>query len=126
MREACQEGRRCRIRSVVAIACLTVHFYGCTTWGAVDEPPWRVLGPEGPDLVRVTRADSSQIVLADPAVRADSLVGLAQPASDSVSLPLTDVSLLEVRVPNRPVNGLIGGAVALLGMLIAGAIKGDS
>jgi hypothetical protein len=110
----------------VAIACLTVHFIGCTMWAAIDEPPWRVVGPGGADPVRVTRADSSQVVLANPAIQADSLVGVAQPARDTVSLPLTDVSQLEVRVPNRPVNGLIGAGLALVAILIGEAIKGDS
>jgi len=108
-----------------AIACL-ILVAGCVMkWDTLSGSPEAVLGPDGPNLVRVTQTDSSQIVLADPVVRADSLVGVTQANSSAVSLPLSQVSLLEERVPNRVVNGIIGGAAALAGFLIGSALRGS-
>lgn len=75
---------------------LVLTVTACSTWSSVG-----VVGPaafvesERPVRVRVSRTGERRVVLRDPVVRGDSLVGLAD--GETVRIAVADVGRLEVR-----------------------------
>lgn len=74
---------------------------GCTAWHRVEVTPAEFLRDNQPDVVRVTRSDSSHINLRAPALHGDTIVGLTgqgttRGISHTQAVPLADVTTLEV------------------------------
>ena len=65
----------------------------CTTWLPYEGNPKLQPDQSLPFQLRATRSDSSQVSLADPFVRADSLYGRTH--GDTVGLPLAEIATLE-------------------------------
>ena len=84
-------------RSLLRILTLSVAWllWGCVTWRPYELG--REAGPASPfpHLLRVTRQDSSRVVLTAPYVRADTLYGLKQVRGDTLALPTTQIIHLE-------------------------------
>jgi len=83
------------LRRLVACILLPCCLLACSTWRTQEASPQQVLAVEQPAKVRVTLVDGSQVVLEEPAVLDDTLVGLVE--EEHVGIPLTDVSALAVR-----------------------------
>jgi len=77
--------------------------------------PQELFATKSPDIVRVTRADSTTLTLAQPRLTGDTLRG--ERRDSSVALPLDDVARLEVRATDT------GSTVVLIGVIV-GAIAG--
>jgi hypothetical protein len=73
-----------------------------------------VLEREHPDRVRVTRRDSSHIVLRIPVIQRDSIQGRTQ--SGATAIALSDVSYLSLKGGNR------AGVAALAGVGVAAGV----
>lgn len=91
---------------LLAPACLAA----CSTWRAASVPPQELFAEKAPKRVRVTRADSSVVTLADPSLSGDNLVGTGDGAR--ITVPLADVSRLEVRAADNTT------AIVLVGILV--------
>jgi hypothetical protein len=64
--------------SALAPGLLLLMTAGCTTWQPIAGGA-SAFGPEpGLDVVRITSPDGSQVVLADPILRNDSIVGVSE------------------------------------------------
>lgn len=101
-------GRIHRLNSAVL---LTIYLFGCTRWKQPDIAPDQVLAKR-PQLVRVTRPDSTVLQLRHPWIAGDSLYGRA--GADTTGLPLTDVAKLEIRATNVVGTVILVGGVTLL------------
>ena len=90
-------------RRLIACILLPSYLVACTTWKTQEASPQQVLAEEQPDKVQVTLTDGSQVEVFRPVVSGDTLIGLQdwKSSGDSlrteVSIPLTDVSAIEVR-----------------------------
>lgn len=112
-------------RSVISALLGALYLTACHSWQVGTPTPAQFIEREHPVQVRVTRTDGSTEMLNAPAVRGDSLVGLAgaAKAGDSVraaGLPLSDVSSVAVRKSDTGMTvlltagivvGVVGGAM---------------
>ena len=120
--------------SYFLVGLLVVAQPACGTWQAVGPTPQEYLAAHHPDAVRLTRLDSSQVVLRTPTVRADSLVGLIgggmrqDDPERATGVPLGEIQLVEARRGGAR-NFLIGYAVvaglATLVFVESGGVMGD-
>ena len=63
---------------------------------------------DGSREVRVTRPDGSRVVVTSPRITPDSLVGTrGENHQGSVALPLSEVSRIAVRTPDREKNSAL-------------------
>lgn len=111
------------------ILLLAVHVQACTSWQATQMAPRPAIVDQNPEAARVTIPDGSRIVVLQPRVEGDSIVGIRDCESEVTSracedteealVSLGDVQLLEVRRFN-PLKTLVGVAVtvATLGLVI--------
>jgi len=116
-----------------AILMLLLHLGACAKWTAVTPTPIAdFVSEEDPNRVRATTSDGTRIVLQNPTVRNDSIMGviercdpplessegLACQRSGGTALDLSDVAVLEVR--RADVTDVVGGF--LLITVVAGAV----
>jgi len=80
---------------VASIALVTLA--ACTNWHAVEVTPAEYLRDNTPDVVRLTRADSSHIELRAPMLRGDTIVGLTGQGSPGGTARQVMVPLFSVR-----------------------------
>lgn len=113
-------------RTAAVLLALVLGAAGCGTWGRRPVPQPSSAEPL-PTTVRVTRTDRSVLVLHEPSVQADSLVGFAGDASPRtrVAVPLSDVQRIDgrkvsvVRTAGTTLAVLAVGTVVLIGVTLA-------
>lgn len=92
---------------------------GCVmNWQAQAGSPAQVIQSTGESEVRVTLNSGSNVLMQDPWVEGDSLVGWQQPSGDRSEIPLVrrafalaDVRVVSVRKSNTGANIAIGAAI---------------
>jgi hypothetical protein len=92
---------------------------GCVmNWQAQPAPPAQVIQATGESQVRVTLNSGLNVVIRDPWVEGDSLVGWQQPSGKSAEVPvvrrafaLHDVRTVSVKKSNTGANIAIGAAI---------------
>ena len=114
------------MRDPITLMLLAGSLSGCMgsslkSWRVQPPPPANVVTEQHPKRIRVSRADSTKIVLRNPSVIGDSLVGVGA-AHRRVALPLAQVTQMEVEKTDGGkvtfvVVGTIAGAVFLLPLL---------
>ena len=90
--------RSVSVTSFLVLLIATLGCISCTSWRVETLAPASVVVTKKPSQIRVTRADSSQVVLDHPVVRGDSLsgnVGRGVAGNGNISMPLTTVQRLE-------------------------------
>jgi hypothetical protein len=107
------------VRRVIACILLPTYLAACMSWQAQEAGPQQVLAEKQPNQVLVKLADGSKLVLDEPAVSGDTLVGFAE--GERASIPLDDVSALEIKETDVALT--IGGVVGVL-VVAAGLIAG--
>lgn len=105
---------------------------GCVMhWQAQSAPPAQVIQSSGETEIRVTLNAGSNVVIRDPWVEGDSLIGWQQPLGDPSEVPLTrraialdDVRTVSVRQSNTGANIAIGAAIGAAAFVasVAGAL----
>lgn len=105
---------------------------GCVMhWHAKSAPPAQVIRSSGETEIRVTLNAGSNVVIRDPWVEGDSLIGWQQPPGDPSEVPLTrraialdDVRTVSVRQSNTGANIAIGAAIGAAAFVasVAGAL----
>ena len=99
-----------------------------TTWEPQPVTPGELVGPGGDSEVRVRLANGSRVVLRDPAVEHDSLVGWVDPAWDSNAplmrhaYALVEVREVAVRKNDLAPNVVLGGVAGTF--LFVGVVWG--
>lgn len=79
----------------MALLLLVLHLGACTSWQLTTVSPRQVVEAEQPSSVRITQPDGTQVVLKDPAIRNDSIVGTDE--AGMVKQAALDDGVLEVR-----------------------------
>jgi hypothetical protein len=113
---------RLAARPTIAVLLLTTQLVGCTEWRAQTMSARDLIESSHPGRLRVTRTDSTSVVLDQPALLGDTLVGQVKGSRSAVAV--ADVASVAVRRTNT-VNTvlLIGG---ILGLTAAAAAAGSS
>lgn len=110
-------------RVSLAAAVLVLAAAGCSRWGITSVAPRAAVQDSRPETVRVTTFEGSTVILAQPEVRGDSLVGLLQHNGNrTTTIPLGDVASLETRrfdAPGTIALIAVGGAAAFGLVLLA-------
>jgi hypothetical protein len=113
-----------RLCQLVACTVLASYLTACTSWRVQRLSPEQVLTAEQPTAIQVMRSDGTRVVLTQPEVSGDSLVGLTE--RGRLSIPLTDIASVAL-LKWDPVGtvGLMLGLAALalvaVGVALAGA-----
>jgi hypothetical protein len=88
-----------------AVLRLLLHVSGCTGWRTRHVEPEVLVNQSQPDKIRVRRTDGSRMVLVDPAIQGDSVVGrhqrfesLAGPTTSGMASWTTVETLAGVRL----------------------------
>jgi len=101
------------------------------TWQAQSAPPAQVIQSSGESEIRVTPNAGSNVVIRDPWVEGDSLVGWEQPPGDPGEVAverrawaLSDVRTVSVKKSNTGANIAIGAAIGAAALVasVAGAV----
>jgi hypothetical protein len=112
-----------RFRRLVACGLMVCYSTSCMSWQVQGLSPQQVVTGEQPESIRVTRPDSTQVVLTEPKVSGDSLTGLTE--GRPMSVPLSDISGLAVLRQDSGkmfAIGLATGAVLGAGVLVLMAV----
>jgi len=103
------------MRSPMALILLAGSLSGCLgsslkSWRVQPPPPANVVTEQHPKRIRVSRADSTKIVLRNPSVIGDSLVAVDR-GDRRVAIPLTQLTQVEVEKTDggKVVFGVVGG-----------------
>jgi hypothetical protein len=94
----------------------------CTRWQVQSVSPQQVLETRQPQKIRVTRTDSTEVVLEQPRIVSDTLYGISAGTPQAVNhgsgegIALADVSRVAIRRTD-PVatTGLVLGSAAVAG-----------
>ena len=107
------------IHQVMLPVTLVAFVSACHKWSTVQ--PGQPFAEDGTAEVRITQTDGQRVVLKESAVVGDTLVGLVN--GDSVSVSLSEVEKVEVRKGDAVGTGISIGSVAIaVGFLIWGAV----
>jgi hypothetical protein len=94
---------------------------GCTQWQVQSVPPQQLVATQHPGRIRVTRPDSTKLVLTDPEIVGDTLYGIEAgkggASAHREGIPLPDVAHVSVRKNDPLATGVLIGvpAAALVG-----------
>ena len=114
----CQLHRQCAVLVLVVLANAA-----CTSWRMATVVPDSLFAHQPPSSVRVTRPDSSMVVLDAPVLRGDTLSGSV--GARPIQIARVDVAKLETRqISVGKTAGLVVGvaAAALLALVVSYAI----
>jgi hypothetical protein len=113
------------VRRLIACILLPCYLLACSTWKTQEASPQEVLA-EQPDQVLVQLTDGFKVVLRQPAVSGDSIIGLEN--GEQRSIPLASVSALEVREPDMllTTGAILGGLVVVAGVVVLIACAASS
>ena len=96
----------------------------CTSWRPDSLTPQAVVQSQ-PASLRVTRTDSSQVILNNPQMQGDTIVGVGQHKAQ-VRVPLDSVRLTDTRRGDagKSVLVLLGLAAAVAAVIAASVVSG--
>ena len=102
---------------------LTTSLMACSRWQVQSVSPEEVLATQHPTRIRITRADSSKVVLSEPQIVSDTLYGMTTKATSTTpptgreGVALGDVTHVSVRRSDPVSTGFLIGvpAAALVG-----------
>jgi len=123
-----------RWRRALSSVLVVSYTSACSSWQVAGPSPEEYMRAHSPEELRVTRMDSSTIVLRAPRLQVDSLVGTAGGGlrrDDSlriVTIPLSEVRMAEVRESNTVMTlGIVGLVMLVVGVAFeaSGGIMGD-
>jgi hypothetical protein len=100
------------------------------SWQTAPSTPATLIASKRPELVRITRSDSSRLVLRNPAIQQDTLYGSLELAAGDTSqnrtaVPLAEITSVETRRSDPTKTTLLGTGV-LVGTVAALCLLGDA
>ena len=110
------------IKSETMVLLLAVGWLSaCTSWTIQSASPQQVLAEHQPEKVRVTRADSTTVVLNQPEIAGDTLYGMGQSQAsgghaDRSGVALADVKSVAIRKGDATKTVLLGVGSAAVGV----------
>lgn len=115
------------VRRWAALLSLTCYLPACTGWKTQQAAPQDVIATRHPQAIKVTRSDGTQIEIANPEMKADSLVGVRAGSApgDSVrarvAIALPDISQVAVRQTDAARTVALAAGVGLAVILVVAA-----
>src|SRR5215207_7712301 len=114
---------------LVSLVCLSALLTGCQTWARYDVPTAAAAtsAVAGGRPVRVSMSDGTQLMMRDTRVLGDSVVGDGTGAMGRIAVPVAGVRTVEELRPNRMLNTLLIGTVAvaaLAGLALFAFVQG--
>ena len=115
------------LRRLTCCLLLPVYLAGCSSWYVQEVSPQQLVTEEQPGKIRVTLTDGSQVVLEQPRVSGDTLMGNAPKVAPSgkvvvsqqVNIPLSDVADVAIqRTDAGKTTGLILGTLLVVGAAV--------
>jgi hypothetical protein len=124
MKARARIGRR---SSLVVTALLTTQIVACSSWRVEPLAPEQLLQERSPAELRVKETDGHQLVLVQPKVSGDSLIGIKNGARRGV--PLTEVATVATRHGDAGKSlllglGIVGGLFAIAAVALSGQTLG--
>ena len=117
-----------RVRTPATLLFVLALSTACTEWRVITQPsPAEYVRSAKPGAIRVTRIDSTKVVLQAPEVIGDSVVGGGEQPTRSAVL-VTDIKTLEARAGNPGGSlAIFGGIMLFVAALVAvsSALSGD-
>jgi len=89
----------------VGFVLLLTQVVGCVAWSVRPVSPVQLINDEGPDRVRLTNPAGSQLVLWQPFVRSDSIIG--QTELGETPMAVADIRTVAVRRVDPLRTGLL-------------------
>lgn len=102
-------------RRIAMLVTLCAYLSACTSWKTQSVAPEQVFLTKQPKQVRVTRADQSRLVLVNPEITGDSLVG-ELPGSGKQGQPSRRAGVPLAEVKQVAIQGVDAGKTILLGV----------
>lgn len=104
----------------IALILMATYVSSCTRWEIQPFTPEATVQAKNPKKLRVTRRDGTRVVMHDPHIVGDSLVGTDW--QSRVVIPLDNVGLVEVSRPN-PLGtiALVAAGIGIAGLIVAAA-----
>jgi hypothetical protein len=102
------------------IACILPPTYlaACSSWKTQELSPEQVIAQEHPDKVLVKLADGAKLVLTEPQVSGDTLMGIE--GTEQRHIPLASVSAIELKESDAALTtAFVFGTVVVVGGLAA-------
>jgi hypothetical protein len=105
-------------RRLSALVLLALYSSGCMSWRSEPVSPAQLIAGQKPDVVRITRTDSSRVVIRSPSVQGDTLYGQLDSAQSGnpaarVGIPLAEVGEIATRRSDPTKTTLLGVGIAV-------------
>ena len=129
-----RKNERAKALRTGVIALLAAINFACSSWQTITPSPEAYLSAKSPEEIRVTRLDSSKVVMRAPKLQSDSIVGTtggglkADDPLRSVGVPLPDVAKIESRHTDTGMVLGVVGIATLLGFVMfqsSGGVMGE-
>jgi hypothetical protein len=103
---------------IAALTQLVLFVSACMTWRPEPVSPADLMADRKPDVVRITRPDSTRLIIRDPAIEGDTLYGRPQSAlgenlEPRIAIPLADVSSIATLRSDPTRSTLLGVGIAV-------------
>jgi hypothetical protein len=129
-----RKNERAKALRTGVITLLAAINFACSSWQTITPSPEAYLSAKSPEEIRVTRLDSSKVVMRGPKLQSDSIVGTtggglkADDPLRSVGVPLPDVAKIESRHTDTGMVLGVVGIATLLGFVMfqsSGGVMGE-
>ncbi len=119
------------LRRLTCCLLLPAFLAGCSSWYVQEVGPQQLITEDQPGKIRVTLTDGSQVVLEQPRVSGDTLMGRIASkgvtpsgemfVSEQMSIPLSDVADVAIQKTDAgKTTALILGTVVVVGAAVVG------
>jgi len=116
-------------RRILSCILLPAYLSSCTAWHVQSASPAQVVQEEQPSRIRVTTTSDSVVILQEPGVLGDTLVGFvkrdfsgAPDTASALKIPLADISHVALHKTNAGKSVLLGlGIVVGLVVVLSAA-----
>ncbi len=103
------------IRPLLWVGLLSMALGGCYRWQAIPPPYDRSLDALGaPDVARVSTADGT-VVVREPVVMADSIIGTDDATDVRYSVPVEAIEAIQLKRADKQATGWVIGLSAFAG-----------
>lgn len=118
-----------RTRRILSCILLPAYLSSCTAWHVQSASPAQVVQEEQPSRIRVTTTSDSVVILQEPRVSGDTLIGFVKrnfsggtDTASALKIPLADISHVALHKTNAGKSVLLGlgivvGLVAVISVV---------
>jgi hypothetical protein len=111
---------------LAATVLLLVYLPDCTSWQVQNASPQQVILERNPERLRITRVDSTTVMLHAPRMSADTVIGLSSTGATVplIGVPLSEIAHVAIRKGDTGKSLLLVGAI--IGVLVVALAAASS